>query len=93
MSGEDDVLPKVSALFREKLELEVPSPETDLLEAGLMDSLTFVELLVQLEQDFGITVSLENLDVENVRSLTRIAEFVRSQRQIESGTSTSGFQG
>ena len=52
MSGEDDVLPKVSALFREKLELEVPSPETDLLEAGLMDSLTFVEFLFQLNQQF-----------------------------------------
>jgi len=93
MSGDEDVLPKVAAVFRDKLELDVPSPETDLLEAGLMDSLTFVDLLVQLEQEFGLTISVENLDVENVRSLTRIAEFVRSQRQIESGTSTSGFQG
>jgi len=93
MSGELDTLPKITAIFRDKLELDVLSPETDLLEAGLMDSLTFVDLLVHLEQEFGLTISIENLDVEHVRSLTRIADFVRSQRQIGSGTSPSGCQG
>ena len=93
MSGELDTLPKITAIFRDKLQLDVQSPETDLLQAGLMDSLTFVELLVHLEQEFGLTISIENLEVEHVRSLTRIADFVRSQRPIGSGTSTSGFQG
>ena len=93
MSGDHDVLPKITALFRDKLELDVPSPETDLLQPGLMDSLKLVDLLVHLEQEFGLTISIENLDVEHVRSLTRIADFVRSQRQIGSGTSPSGCQG
>ena len=93
MPGEQDVLSKVAVLFREKLKLEVPSPETDLLQAGLMDSLIFVELLVQLEQEFGITLSIENLEVEDVRSLTRIAEFVTSQRQIGNGASTPACKG
>src|SRR5437867_10682550 len=84
MSGELDTLPKITAIFRDKLELDVLSPETDLLEAGLMDSLTFVDLLVHLEQEFGLTISIENLDVEHVRSLTRIADFVRSQRDRKS---------
>ena len=89
ISGNHDLLPKLTALFRDKLELDVPSPETDLLQAGLIDSLKLVELLVQLEQDFGITISIETLEVEAVRSLTRIAEFVRSQQQIGGGTSPS----
>ena len=93
MSGDHDVLPKITALFRDKLELDVPSPETDLLQPGLMDSLTFVDLLVHLEQEFGLTISVENLDVEDVRSLTRIADFVRSQRRIGSGTSPSVCEG
>ena|SRR5881409_2872806 len=93
ISGGHDLLPELTALFRDKLELDVPSPETDLLKPGLMDSLKFVELLVQLEQDFGITISVESLDVEDVRSLTRIAEFVRSQQQIGGGTSPSVCQG
>ena len=69
--------------------MDVPSPEADLLRPGLMDSLKLVELLFQLEQDFGITISIETLEVEDVRSLTRIAEFVRSQQQIGGGTSPS----
>ena len=93
MSGDHDVLPKITALFRDKLELDVPSPETDLLQRGLMDSLTFVDLLVHLEQEFGLTISVENLDVEDVRSLTRIADFVRSQRRIGSEISPSVCEG
>jgi len=93
MSGDHDVLPKITALFRDKLELDVPSPETDLLQPGLMDSLTFVDLLVHLEQEFGLTISVENLDVEDVRSLTRIADFVRSQRRIGSEISPSVCEG
>ena len=89
ISGGQYLLPKLTALFRDKLELDVPSPETDLMQAGLIDSLKLVELLVQLEQDFGITISIETLEVEAVRSLTRIAEFVRSQQQIGGGTSPS----
>jgi len=93
MSGDHDVLPKITALFRDKLELDVPSPETDLLQPGLMDSLKFVDLLVHLEQEFGLTISVENLDVEDVRSLTRIADFVRSQRRIGSEISPSVCEG
>ena len=93
ISANHDLLPKLTALLRDKLELDVPFPETDLLEEGLIDSLKLVELLVQLEQDFGLTISVENLDVEDVRSLTRIAEFVRSQQQIGIGTSPSVCQG
>ena len=93
MSGDHDVLPKITALFRDKLELDVPSPETDLLQPGLMDSLKLVDLLVHLEQEFGLTISVENLDVEDVRSLTRIADFVRSQRRIGSEISPSVCEG
>src|SRR5437867_5073573 len=93
MSGELDTLPKITAIFRDKLELDVLSPETDLLEAGLMDSLTFVDLVVHLEQEFGLTISIENLDVEHVRLLTRIADFCRRQRQRGSGNSPPGGQG
>ena len=32
-------------------------PEMDLIEEGLLDSLALVELLVRLEDEFGITIS------------------------------------
>ena len=63
-------------LFRERLEVQVPSPETDLMATGLMDSLVFVELLVQIEQEFGITIAMENLELDQFRSIVSIVRFL-----------------
>ena len=67
---------QVAGVFLRSLNLEVPSPDTDLFETGLLDSLAFVELLLALERDFGVTTAVEDLEVDNFRSIARIAEFV-----------------
>jgi acyl carrier protein len=67
---------RIVRLFVEKLHLEIPSIDTDLIETGVMDSLTFVDLLVQLEHDFGIQISLQNLELDHFRSIAAIAEFI-----------------
>ena len=64
------------ALFRDKLELEVPSAETDLMEGGMMDSLTFVELVFHIEQEFGISISIDKLELEYFRSPASIVVFL-----------------
>jgi len=68
--------PRIGALFTEKLQIEVPSPDTDLVETGLLDSLRFVELLAHLEETFGLTVSVDDIEVEHFRTTARIAEFI-----------------
>jgi acyl carrier protein len=70
---------RIAALFSEKLHIEVGSTETDLMESGLLDSLALVELLFHLEQELGIKISLENLELEHFRSIARIAAFIASQ--------------
>ena len=71
-----DLHDRIAAVFSAVLNVEVPSADTDLFEAGLLDSLAFVELLLRLEQDFGVTTSVDDLDAENFRTIARIAEFV-----------------
>ena len=66
----------VGRLFAERLDVEVPSPQTDLFESGILDSLRFVELLAALEETFGMRVSVEELEIDDFRSLSRIAAFV-----------------
>ena len=66
-------------LFAEKLNVEVPSAQTDLIDTGLVDSLTFVEFLAQLEAAFGIHVSLEDLEIDRFRSISRIASFIATK--------------
>jgi len=58
------------------LSLEVSSVDTDLVETGLLDSLALVELLAQLEETFGVSVSTDDLELENFRSIASIAGFV-----------------
>jgi acyl carrier protein len=66
-------------LFAEKLNVEVPSVETDLIDTGLVDSLAFVEFLAQLEAGFGIHVSLEDLEIDRFRTIARIARFLATK--------------
>jgi acyl carrier protein len=62
---------KLTELFAKKLNLEVSSVDTDVVETGLLDSLALVELLAQLEETFGISVSTDDLELENFRSIAR----------------------
>jgi acyl carrier protein len=66
-------------LFAEKLNIEVPSVETDLIDTGLVDSLAFVEFLAQLEAGFGIQVSLEDLEIDRFRTISSIARFIATK--------------
>jgi acyl carrier protein len=70
---------RISRLFLTALHVDVPSAHADLFETGVLDSLAFVELLLQLEQEFAVTATAEDLDIENFRSIARIAAFVRAR--------------
>lgn len=76
MRDETTVQREILSLFSDELALAVPSPETDLIETGILDSMKFVELLTLLERHFGATISLEDLELENFRTLAKIADFV-----------------
>lgn len=67
---------RIAGLFETRMGVRVPSAETDLFETGVLDSLGFVDLLVGLEQEFGITTTVDELELEAFRSIARIADFV-----------------
>lgn len=74
----DTIIQRLGALFAESLHIEPPSADTDLFESGTLDSLQLIELLVQLERRFSVQISIESIDLENLRTLARIAELVAS---------------
>jgi acyl carrier protein len=76
MGETDSIKHGIVRLFASRMNLQVPSSDTDLFETGVLDSLTFVELLLLLEQEFGVKTSLEDLEFENFRSIEKIAVFV-----------------
>lgn len=67
---------KIREIFERKLDLTLPSAATDLFESGSLDSLSFVELLLQIELAYGLRIPLQDLDLEHFRSIGRLAGFV-----------------
>jgi acyl carrier protein len=79
MSNSDALRDRISRLVADGLNAEIPSDDTDLFEAGALDSLAFVQLLHLLEQEFGVTTSVDDLEIDNFKSVTRIAGFVEAR--------------
>lgn len=71
-----EVSARVQRIFAETLNIEVPSDETDLIEAGYIDSLALVELLFALEREFSVSVPLDELEIDDFRNLQSISELV-----------------
>jgi len=78
-----DCVERVRKIFSEKLLLDVQSSDIDLLDSGILDSMAFVELLLNLENEFGFQVAMETVDLENFRSISRIAELVEGARTAQ----------
>ena len=72
---------RIAAIFEERLGLSVPAPDTDLFRDGVLDSLSFVNLLVELEKEYGITVALEDLELDKFQSIRSIATFIADRRR------------
>jgi acyl carrier protein len=74
--SDKDILDRISLIFTQKLNLEAPAHDSDLFKNGTLDSLTLVDLLAELETEFGFHLQPEQLVVEEFRSLESLARFV-----------------
>lgn len=68
---------EILEIFRDTLGIEVPSPQTDLIETGLLDSLAVVTLVFEIEQRTGVEISFETLDLDALRSVDSISDLIR----------------
>jgi len=76
---------EVAQLINDQLLVEVGSPEDDLLASGVLDSLTLVQLLFDLERRFGVTIPLEELEIDDFRSINSIASLVEARGRANDG--------
>ncbi len=67
---------EILGLLRDRMGIDVPGAEVDLLAAGHMDSLMLAELLSLLESDLAVRVPIEALDLDQIRSVAGIARAV-----------------
>jgi acyl carrier protein len=71
-----DYVERLGALFADTFHVAVPGPHADLLDDGVLDSFQFVELLVQIEKHFGLRIDIAGIDLDDLRTLDRLAGLI-----------------
>jgi acyl carrier protein len=64
---------RIQRIFRERMNVEAPDVAADLFASGALDSLSFVELLLAIADEFGVEIAIEELELEDFRSIRTIA--------------------
>ncbi len=67
---------QVADVVSERAGIDVPDTSADLLEAGLIDSLALVTLIVALEETFDVQLPLDDFDVDHFRSVDAMSDFL-----------------
>ena len=56
-----------------------------LLESGVIDSMAVLEIVGHIEQQYGVTVSDDDMMPENFDTIEAIAAFIASRRDVARG--------
>jgi acyl carrier protein len=67
------------AYAKNNLNIEIQSPEHNLIEEGILDSFMLVDLVLYMEQEFNVSPSLEDLEIENFATVARMANFLAAR--------------
>ena len=70
----------IAAVIRDTLGVAVPAHDTDLIESGLIDSLSLVSLITEIERSFRVELPLDDFDVGRFSSVERMAALVEESR-------------
>lgn len=74
-----DLEERLARTLVEVLHVDVPSRETDLIHTGRLDSVGLVDLLLRLERQYGVRVDMDQLEIDQFRSLGSLTAFVAAR--------------
>jgi acyl carrier protein len=80
ITGRQELQAEIVRFFSDTLGKEVPSPTTDLFKTGILDSQSFIELLVHLERSLEEPIGLDNLDIDNFRCIEKMATLLSERK-------------
>lgn len=80
---ESEIRQTLRRILVDSLHIPLPGDETGLISEGLIDSLGLVELLFQIECQFGVTPDFELLEIEDFESVAAIEQLIIRSRPPE----------
>ena len=66
----------VRSFINNSINIDGLGDDENLFESGIVNSLFAVQLMTFVERSFGIEIGMEDLDVENFKSVTATAAFI-----------------
>ncbi len=78
MTSEQEIVARIGRIFEDTLSMSAPAPDLDIIDGALLDSLTLVSLLFAIEQEFGIEIPLDSLEIDSLRTLSTMARMIES---------------
>ncbi len=76
MNQQTPIRMNVMSVVCKTLTLETVAFEEDLIESGVLDSLSLIQLMVALEDEFDIRIEPEEIDFEDYRSVRSMTEMI-----------------
>jgi len=67
----------------ENISIEKLNDDFDIFEAGIVNSLFAIELMTFLEKTFSIKVTMDDLDMENFKSVNASSHFVQRKKEVK----------
>lgn len=71
---------EIETLCVEKLSIRVRSADQDLFESGLLDSLSLVQLILELERHYQVELPLEELDISALKTINEMALLITDRQ-------------
>ncbi|MBG9791753.1 hypothetical protein ABD76_04235 [Paenibacillus dendritiformis] len=78
----DAIEHEIAGIIQNMLKLPFVGADTDLIgETGILDSLTVMRLLAEIERRFDFTLDEDDLTLDSISSVKRLAEWVIHSKQ------------
>ncbi len=83
VTAEKTIRDRIRKVLAHKLELQIESEAFTAIgrldEIFGMDSIAVIEFVIGLEQEFGITIPPENLDIEILKDVNKLEAYLRGK--------------
>lgn len=87
--ADSPLVQEIETLCFKKLSIQISSTGQDLFEAGLLDSLSLVQLILELEAHFQIEFPMGELELSALRSVDEMASLIAARQAAGASGSPS----
>lgn len=74
------VIEAIMDILDRQLGIPRPDADTDLLAGGVLDSLSLLDLLAEVEASLGVAIDLASLELTDLESVNSLADLVERNR-------------